>query len=90
MSERCVLRLVHIESSQSRLRDLFMSNGEAVAQVKLERQHQPGGRQHQPGVSKFKVLSVIVPPFDMNRRSITDLKNGELYSTSVAAENSRT
>ena len=28
--------------------------------------------------SKFKVLSVIVPPFDMNRRSITDLKNGEV------------
>ena len=27
--------------------------------------------------SKFKILSVIVPPFDMNRRSIVDLKNGE-------------
>jgi hypothetical protein len=28
--------------------------------------------------SKFKILSVIVPPFDMNQRSITDLKHGEV------------
>ena len=28
--------------------------------------------------SKFKILSVIVPPFDMNGRAITDLKHGEV------------
>ena len=41
-----------------------------------------GAPDARANASKFKVLSVVVPPNEMNQRSITDLQKGEAITES--------
>ena len=72
-SSACVLRLLHLERPVDA----------APHAVDTPYSRKACATCVGPYASKFKILSVVVPPFDMNRRSITDLRNGE-----VSMENS--